>query len=215
MERLKTKLTLAAATGNLHKIEEITAVLAPLGVCVLSAEAAGVPDFDPEETEDTFEGNSLLKAKALLDMTGLPSIADDSGLEVDALGGAPGVLSARFAGESDHGGEVSGMHNNQLLLRLLADVPDEARAARFVCVITALWPDGRKIVARGECPGHIARGASGSGGFGYDPLFVPDEYAEEGLSFADIPAEQKNRISHRARALAAFSEELRRMTGLE
>jgi XTP/dITP diphosphohydrolase len=215
MERLKTKLTLAAATGNLHKIEEITAVLAPLGVSVLSRDEAGAPDFDPEETEDTFEGNSLLKAEALLSMTGLPSLADDSGLEVDALGGAPGVLSARFAGQSDHGGEVSGLRNNQRLLRLLAYVPDEARTARFVCVITALWPDGRKIVARGECPGRISREASGSGGFGYDPLFVPDEYAEEGLSFADISAEQKNRISHRARALTAFSEELGRMTELE
>ncbi|MDR0817107.1 MAG: RdgB/HAM1 family non-canonical purine NTP pyrophosphatase [Clostridiales Family XIII bacterium] len=205
------KQVLAAATGNHHKIEEITAVLSPLGIRVISKDEAGARDFDPDETGDTFEENSYIKARALLDMTGQPSIADDSGLEVNALGGAPGVLSARFSSEDEPTGESTDKRNNTRLLHLLEYVPDEDRTARFVCVITALWPDGRQIVSRGECCGHILRVASGAGGFGYDPLFVPDEFAAEGLSFADISAEQKNRISHRARALAAFAAELAKL----
>jgi XTP/dITP diphosphohydrolase len=219
MTDINSKLIFVAATGNLHKIKEIESVLSPLGVTVISKDEAGVTEFDPEETGETFEENSFIKAKAMLDMTGRPSIADDSGLAVDALLGAPGVLSARFSCDEDRGGgQANSMpadeRNNKRLLHLLGCVPDQDRTARFVCVITALWPDGRKITARGECPGHIARAASGRGGFGYDPLFVPDEFAQSGLTFADITAEQKNIISHRARALSTFAAELGRAYGV-
>ena len=126
-------------------------------------------------------------------LTGMPAIADDSGLMVDALDGAPGVYSARFAGD-----ESDDEKNNNKLLVLMENVPDEKRTAKFVSVITLLFPDGEKIVARGECPGHVLWARRGTGGFGYDPLFLPDEST---LTFAEMGSEEKNTLSHRARAL--------------
>ncbi len=188
------------ASQNKHKIQEIEAITSKFGMALISRGEAGLPDTEIEEDGQTFEENSYKKAAAILQMSGTATIADDSGLEVDALGGRPGVYSARFAGEHASDGE-----NNEKLLSLLRDVPDEARTARFVSVITMLFPDGEKIVARGECPGTILREAHGDGGFGYDPLFVPDGYEK---TFGELPAEEKNRISHRARALAELEKQL-------
>lgn len=188
------------ASQNKHKIQEIEAITSKFGMALISRGEAGLPDTEIEEDGQTFEENSYKKAAAILQMSGTATIADDSGLEVDALGGRPGVYSTRFAGEHASDGE-----NNEKLLSLLRDVPDEARTARFVSVITMLFPDGEKIVARGECPGTILREAHGDGGFGYDPLFVPDGYEK---TFGELPAEEKNRISHRARALAELEKQL-------
>ncbi|MDR0852424.1 MAG: RdgB/HAM1 family non-canonical purine NTP pyrophosphatase [Clostridiales Family XIII bacterium] len=191
-----TPLVLVAATGNKHKIDEISAVTAAFGISLRSRSAAGLPDIDPEETGSTFEENAYLKAYAAMRAAGMPAIADDSGLVVDALDGAPGVYSARF-GTADEA-------NNEKLLRLMKDVPDAARTARFVCVITILWPDGRKIVCDGVCEGHIAHEPAGENGFGYDPLFIPAEYdsgADDVRTFAQLTPDEKNGISHRAKAL--------------
>ncbi|MBQ1408075.1 MAG: XTP/dITP diphosphatase [Eubacterium sp.] len=186
---------IVAATSNKHKIQEISAILAGSGFDIISRDEAGVPkEFDVEENGATFEENSFIKAEAIMKLTGMPAIADDSGLMVDALDGAPGVYSARFAGE-----ESDDEKNNDKLLELMKDIPDEKRTARFVSVITLLFPDGEKIVARGECPGHVLWERRGNGGFGYDPLFLPDESK---YTFAEISSEEKNTISHRARALA-------------
>ncbi|MDR2486336.1 MAG: RdgB/HAM1 family non-canonical purine NTP pyrophosphatase [Clostridiales Family XIII bacterium] len=187
------------ATGNRHKVDEMRAVLSPVGIDLCTVQEAGFGGYDPEETGSTFEENALIKARGLAALSGQPVIADDSGLCVDALDGAPGVYSARFAGEGATDGE-----NNAKLLHLLSGRTEDGRRAHFVSVIAACLPDGREITAQGACHGQIAQEASGAGGFGYDPLFIPDDYALEGLSFADLPAESKNRISHRARALAAF-----------
>lgn len=195
-----------AATSNKHKIEEIGAITRRLGIEVISRAEAGARtgrgalDFEIEEDGDSFEANSEKKARAVMEACGLPAVADDSGLEVDALDGAPGVFSARYAGED--GNDAA---NNAKLLEALKDVPEEGRGARFVSVITLVYPDGRKIVARGECPGRILYGPRGAGGFGYDPLFLPEGGDR---SFGELLPEEKNRISHRARALAALAEAL-------
>ncbi|MGI6205811.1 MAG: XTP/dITP diphosphatase [Anaerovoracaceae bacterium] len=191
---------LAAATGNENKLREIGEITSEFGIRLLSKKEAGAGDVEPEETGTTFEENSLIKAKAVMDAAGIDAIADDSGLVVDALDGAPGVYSARFAGE-----HASDSENNAKLLNLLENVPDDRRTARFVCVITLCRTDGTVITARGECSGRILRSQRGEGGFGYDPLFVPDGYEE---TFAELSGEQKNRISHRARALAALKEKI-------
>ena len=191
---------LAAATGNENKLREIGEITSEFGIRLLSKKEAGAGDVEPEETGTTFEENSLIKAKAVMDAAGIDAIADDSGLVVDALDGAPGVYSARFAGE-----HASDSENNAKLLKLLENVPDDRRTARFVCVITLCRTDGTVITARGECSGRILRSQRGEGGFGYDPLFVPDGYEE---TFAELSGEQKNRISHRARALAALKEKI-------
>lgn len=191
---------LAAATGNENKLCEIGEITSEFGIRLLSKKEAGAGDVEPEETGTTFEENSLIKAKAVMDAAGIDAIADDSGLVVDALDGAPGVYSARFAGE-----HASDSENNAKLLKLLENVPDDRRTARFVCVITLCRTDGTVITARGECSGRILRSQRGEGGFGYDPLFVPDGYEE---TFAELSGEQKNRISHRARALAALKEKI-------
>ena len=158
------------------------------------------PEIEVTEDGKTFEENSYKKAYEIMKLSGEITIADDSGLSVDALCGAPGVRSARFAGEhaQDH-------ENNEKLLFLLSAVPEEKRTAKFISVITMLYPDGSKIVARGECPGHILFEGRGSGGFGYDPLFVPEGF---GKSFGELSAEEKNQISHRARALAELERQL-------
>lgn len=182
------------ASKNQHKLTEISAILSQLGFEIALESEYGL-DIDVEETGTTFEENSFLKADAVMKASGLPVLADDSGLMVDALDGAPGVYSARY------GHKASDKERTAYLLENMKDVPEERRGAKFVCVITCLFPDGRKIVARGECPGVIARAPHGENGFGYDPVFYLPEL---GMTYAELPSEQKNAISHRARALQDF-----------
>ena len=182
------------ATGNEGKMKEIRMILADLGVPVLSMKEAGV-SADIVEDGKTFEENAAIKAETIRDLTGAIVLADDSGLMVDALSGAPGVYSARY------GHKNSDAERIEYLLANMKDVPAGARTAKFVCVITCLWPDGRKIVARGECPGEILFAPKGQGGFGYDPVFY---LPERGKTYAELAAEEKNAISHRARALQEF-----------
>ncbi|HYE67832.1 MAG TPA: RdgB/HAM1 family non-canonical purine NTP pyrophosphatase, partial [Anaerovoracaceae bacterium] len=186
-------MRIVAATKNKHKIEEIQAITGEFGMEVISRADAGIPDIEIEEDGDTFEANSEKKAREIMELCGEITIADDSGLMVDALGGAPGVISARFAGE-----DGNDLKNNEKLLLLLSDVAPEERTAKFVSVITLLYPDGKKIVARGECEGHIIYKPEGNNGFGYDPLFVPNGYKQ---TFAELSGAEKNHISHRAIAL--------------
>ena len=193
---------IVAATANPHKILEMEMITADFGLHVISRREAGVPDdFDVVEDGETFEENSRKKAEAISQLTGLAAIADDSGLMVDCLGGQPGVWSARFAGK-----DCDDERNNDKLLALMEDVPQAERTAQFVSVITLVRPGKKTLTARGVCPGHILTERRGTGGFGYDPLFLPDE-AEE--TFAEISQEDKNKISHRARALAALADLLR------
>lgn len=180
------------ASNNKNKLREIKAILGDF-FDIVSLEEAGVVS-DPEENGKTFEDNARIKALAGMRASNMPCIADDSGLEVDALGGEPGVYSARYAGEN-----ATSEERNAKLLRNMADVED--RSARFVSVICMEFPDGREIVARGYCHGQITYEAAGQGGFGYDPLFyVP----EKKMTFAELSAEEKNKISHRAMSLKEF-----------
>ncbi len=189
------------ASGNAKKIGEMQRILAEH---VADIEVLGIDDIEgyvePVEDQPTFEGNALLKARAGVAATGLPSIADDSGLCVDALNGMPGVLSARWSGPPK-----SDERNNELLLAQLHDVPDERRGAHFTCAIAWVLPDGRERVVEGRMPGRIIREQRGSGGFGYDVVFVADEHSSEadgqGLTSAELPPGEKDRISHRGRAL--------------
>lgn len=184
------------ATGNRGKLREVAEILAPAGVTVIGI-ADVAPDWSVVEDGATFAANARLKAQSLAHRTGLPALGDDSGLEVDALGGRPGVRSARFAGE-----HASDAENTALLLRELADVPDERRGARFRCALVLAWPDGRSVEADGRCEGSIAQAPRGDGGFGYDPVFVDPV---SGRTFAELPAEAKNAFSHRRRALDALA----------
>ena len=186
-------MRIVAATKNKHKVDEIQAITKEFGMDVVPRDLAGVPDIEVEEDGSTFEENSEKKAREISALCGEITIADDSGLMVDALDGAPGVISARFAGE-----DASDAQNNEKLLSLLETVDEGQRTARFVSVITMIYPDGRKIVARGECEGHMIYQPRGNNGFGYDPLFVPVGYDR---TFAELTAEEKNKISHRAAAL--------------
>ncbi|MDR2354634.1 MAG: RdgB/HAM1 family non-canonical purine NTP pyrophosphatase [Clostridiales Family XIII bacterium] len=195
-------MLVVAATQNAHKIKELAEITKDFGMELISRSEAGAADFDIEEDGATFEENSLKKARAVMECCGMAAIADDSGLVTDALGGAPGVLSARFAGVLGEGADAA---NNKKLLALLAKTPDAERTGRFVSVVTAVFPDGRVIAARGECEGRIGRTERGDGGFGYDPLFTPLGYEK---TFAELPAAEKNKISHRAKALAALRERL-------
>ena len=195
-------MKLVLASNNAHKLEELRAILHYLGMEVISQREAGV-FLEPVEDGQSFEENSYIKAKTIMDACGLPTIADDSGLMVDALQGEPGIHSARYGGEACK----SDRDRLEYLLQRMEAVAEENRNARFVSVITMLTPDGKKIVARGECPGLILRKPEGENGFGYDPVFyVP----EEGCTFAQLSAGQKNKISHRARALQAFTEIVRK-----
>jgi XTP/dITP diphosphohydrolase len=179
-----------AATGNAHKVEEMQAILAPLGIDVLSAKTVGgMPDV--VEDGDTFTANAVKKAVEAAHALGCTVLADDSGLEVFSLGGEPGIYSARYACEGGNDGR-----NVQKLLGKLAGSDD--RDARFVCVIALASPDGLIGTAEGEVRGRIVDAPRGSGGFGYDPVFVPDGYAE---TFAELPGEVKNQLSHRGNAL--------------
>ena len=189
------------ASKNAHKLEELSAILGQLGFEIALESEYGL-DIEVEETGTTFEENSLLKAEAVMKASGLPVLADDSGLMVDALHGAPGVYSARYGHKNSDAERV------EYLLENMRNVPDKERTAKFVCVITCLWPDGRKIVARGECPGRILHEVHGSNGFGYDPVFYVPEY---GMTYSEMDPALKNRISHRGVALALFGERLKQM----
>ena len=185
------------ASKNAHKLQELQDILSAQGVEVILESAAGV-DVEVEETGTTFEENSLLKARAVMEASGLPAIADDSGLMVDALNGAPGVYSARYGGP---GLDDAGRY--RLLLENMRGVLD--RKCRFVSAITLCMPSGDIVTARGECPGTLAYAPQGENGFGYDPIFfVP----EKKKTFAQLTAEEKNAISHRGRALQLFKEKL-------
>ena len=189
------------ASNNANKLREMQQILSPLGWEILRQKNVGL-HLEPDENGETFEENSLIKAEAVMKVSGLPAIADDSGVEVDALDGAPGVHSARYGGESCPDDKA----RNRYLLRNMEKVPEGSRGARFVSVITMACPDGTVISARGELPGEILRQEQGDGGFGYDPLFyIPSE----GCTMAELTAERKNEISHRAVALRNFVEKLR------
>ena len=196
-------MKLVLASKNPHKLTEIQSVLAQFHVDVVLQSQLGL-DVDVEETGTTFEENSELKARAVMEASGLAAIADDSGLEVDALSGAPGVYSHRF------GNKNSDEERCHYLLQQMEQVPDHERTARFVSVITCLFPDGRKITARGTCEGVILRKMAGKNGFGYDPLFYVQE---KGKTFAQLSGEEKNAISHRGNALVVFCERYRELIG--
>ena len=187
------------ATKNAKKLKELKRILMPMGFEVLCESDLDKPFVDAVEDGKTFEENALIKAKSGLAQTGYISVADDSGICVDYLGGAPGVYSARYSGE--HGNDKQ---NNEKLLSELADVPMEKRTAYYVAAIACVFPDGRQFTVRGECHGHIAFSEQqGDGGFGYDPLFI----SEIG-PFSQVTDEQKDAVSHRGRALIKFKEEL-------
>ncbi len=186
------------ATHNMKKRDELARILEPLGVDVLTAEQAGVVLTDVEETGTTFEENARLKSQSGCRESGMPCIGDDSGLMVDALDGAPGVYSARYAG--DHGNDPA---NIALLLENLKDVPDEKRTARFMCTVCCTYPDGKEIVVNGTCEGKIGYAPKGDGGFGYDPVFMVGD-----KSFAELTSEEKDKISHRGNALKALAQAL-------
>lgn len=188
-------MKLLIATRNAHKLQEIRAIFSVPGLEIIGTEAwPEVPD--PIEDGTTFEANAIIKAKVWASATGLWTLADDSGLEVKALGGAPGVNSARYAGT--HGATAD---NNAKLLRELAGVTD--RAARFVCALALASPTGAIETLRGECPGIITTAPQGEGGFGYDPLFIPDGHD---VTFGVLPAETKAQLSHRGHALRMAAE---------
>lgn len=184
------------ASHNKKKMVEMRAILSRIGVEVISQAEVGL-DLEPEETGTTFEENARIKAKAVMEASGLPAIADDSGLMVDALGGEPGVYSARYGGEG-----LDDTGRWQLLLKNMAGQTN--RACKFVSVICCAFPDGTELMARGECPGVLAQGPSGDGGFGYDPIFYLPQL---GKTMAQLTPEEKNQISHRAQALAGFQIE--------
>ena len=193
------------ASGNAHKVAEIAAMLTPHGFEVVPLA------LTVDEDAPTFAGNAEKKARAALAATGLPSLADDSGLEVDALDGVPGVRSARYA--ADDGAAIEGpvdAANNRKLLAALADVPDERRTARFRCALVFVDGEGTRLASDGSCEGAIGRVGRGDGGFGYDPLFVLDG---DGRTMAELTADEKNRVSHRARALGKMAELLRQRYG--
>jgi len=192
--------TIIAASQNKNKIIEIEAITKEFGMRVISQGEAGLADIDVVEDGLTFEANSMKKAKEIMELCGKPTIADDSGVVVDAIGGAPGVYSARYAGE-----ERDDKKNRDKLLKELESVPPEKRTARFVSVISMAWPDGRELTARGECEGHITFEERGTNGFGYDSLFMPLGHDE---TFAELSPEKKNKISHRANALMLLKARL-------
>ena len=185
------------ASHNKGKIQEVQEILAPFGI-----EIEPIPaDFpEIEENGTSFEENAKIKARAVCQATGLPAVADDSGLTVDALDGFPGIHSARWAGP-----EANDHDRNQLLLEKLLSVPEEQRGAQFVCVAACVFPDGRELAVRGQCRGTILGEEHGSGGFGYDPVFCVPEY---GCTFGELASDVKNSISHRARALPALGSAL-------
>lgn len=193
-------MKLVAATNNEGKVKEIRAIFGALGFEVVSQKEMGI-DLDVEETGTTFEENALLKARAAAQIAKIPALADDSGLCVDALDGAPGVYSARYAGE----GATDAMLVEKLL-KNMAEVPEEKRGAQFVSVVAFVTPDGREFTARGSADGVITFTPAGEGGFGYDPVFYSNEL---GKTYAEMSAEEKNSISHRYRALMGLKDVLK------
>lgn len=188
------------ASNNERKVQELDRILQPLGISAKSAKQAGFELDEVEETGTTFEENAELKAKAACLKTGMPAIADDSGLVVDALGGRPGVMSARYAGEN--------ATDEQKIEKLLAEMRNcgnDSRDAHFVCVICCYFPNGEKIFAKGECDGTIGYAPRGNGGFGYDPIF----FTTGNKTFAELTNTQKDAISHRGKALKELAELLR------
>ena len=191
-------MKLVLASKNPKKLLELQAILSAQGIEVVLESQVGI-DVDVEETGTTFEENAFLKAHAVMEQSGLPAVADDSGLCVDALNGAPGVYSARYGGpELDDAGRC------KLLLENMRGQLD--RRCRFVSAICCCFPNGDRVAARGECPGTLAYAPRGSDGFGYDPIFFLPERKK---TFAELTAEEKNAISHRGRALEAFGEKLK------
>lgn len=186
------------ASNNKGKLAEMRSILSGLGIEVISQDEAGIA-LDVEEDGFTFEENAYLKAEAAMKASGLPAIADDSGLCVDALNGAPGVFSARFGGITCK----NDMERCDLLLRVMEKI--DYRGAAFISAIVCLFPDGRTVTALGECEGEILRELRGSGGFGYDPMFYVPEYE---MTMAEMPQELKNTISHRAKALQELKNKL-------
>lgn len=188
------------ASHNAHKLEELRRILSPL---VPGIELVGYDGPEPVENGVSFEQNALLKARAAAEHTGLPAIADDSGVSVDVLGGCPGIFSARWGGP-----ERSDARNVELLLWQLSDIADEHRAASFVCAAALALPGERESVVRGEWRGSILRAPAGEGGFGYDPVFRPEG---ETRSAAELSPQEKDAESHRRRAFTALAPELRRL----
>ena len=185
-------MTFILASNNENKLAELQRILLPLGLNVISAKEATAGELEVEETSETFDENARLKAMAFMEETGLAAIGDDSGLMVDALDGAPGIYSARYAGE--------GAPNDARIAKLLANlqgVPEEKRAAKFVSAICCVFPDGREVTVRGECHGRIGFAPVGENGFGYDPVFI----SESGKTFAQLTSAEKDKISHRGNAL--------------
>jgi XTP/dITP diphosphohydrolase len=200
------KLRVVVASRNRGKISEYRRMLEQAGFWAVAMDQAGVgDDVELPEEGNTFEDNALQKASALQQITGGWTLGDDSGLEVDALGGAPGVFSARYAGVAGRG-PTRDRANCQKLLEELRDVPDGRRTARFVCAIAMPGPGGRCITSRGTCEGRIIRAPRGENGFGYDPVFIAEGYDR---TMAELSMDQKNRISHRGRALQALVEKLK------
>ena len=206
--RMEEKKTLVAATANENKVRELSSMARPFGYAVISHTKAGEPDFKIDETGETFEENSLLKAQALFDALGgrMAVIADDSGLEVDALDGAPGIMSERFATIAEGANITQDRGNNIKLLSKMEKVPANERTAKFVSVITCILPNKPPIVCRGEIKGTLAFTETGFHGFGYDPLFIPDGYRD---TFGLFDPRHKNAISHCGRAFALLAEKLK------
>ena len=194
-------MKIVLASKNPHKLVEINRITEKFGFELILQSELGV-DLDVEETGTTFEENSLIKAEAVMKATGMPALADDSGICVDALNGEPGVYSARYGFDEslDDWGRL------QLLLKNTENVPDGQRQAKFVCVITMVTPDGQTIQARGEIHGELLRQPVGENGFGYDPIFY---YPPAGMTTAEMSSEAKNEVSHRANALKIFNEKLK------
>ena len=204
-------MLICAATGNAGKLKELRRILEAQGHEVKSQKELGIT-LDPEETGTTFEENAAIKARAICQASGLPTVADDSGLSVDALDGAPGVYSARYCGH--HGDDEA---NNDKLLEAMADVPEGSRAAHFTSAVCLMLPSGQQITFMGECPGRVGFERHGTNGFGYDPLFIPDFVGNadgtrnpntEGLTYAQIEDWQKDAISHRGAALRVMQSQL-------
>ena len=198
------------ATNNMKKLAEMQRILSPLGINVVTAKMLGITLPEVVEDGDTFEANAKIKAESACKITGLPAIADDSGLCVDYLDGYPGIYSARFANIEIHGGEcvdnernADDEDNNNLLLKKLEGVEKEKRTAYYVCAICCIFPDGKEITVRGECHGHIGFERDGNAGFGYDPLFIINV-----KSFGKYEGEEKDKISHRGKALRLLAKEL-------
>ena len=194
-------MKIVLASKNKHKLEEISRITEKFGFELILQSELGI-DLDVEENGTSFEENSLIKAEAVMRATGLPALADDSGICVDALNGEPGIYSARYGFDDslDDWGRL------QLLLKNMEAVPDGQRQAKFVCVISFVTPDGKTIQARGEIHGELLREARGENGFGYDPIFY---YPPYGVTTAEMSAADKNQVSHRANALKVFYDKLK------